>query len=146
MLLWLIVLAACTPSTHSPDGVARAFVDRLFVEADLRAALLLTEGPARAKVEAELRLLGDQPASDGHERPRVFYRQLDRQAAADAVTFYFRLTVVVVDDQPIEPEVIVRVRPSDNEWRVSNYELLPAKSGTPPAASMLDELKRRHDA
>jgi len=124
-------LAACTPPTSAPRTTAQAFVDRFFVEADQRAALPLTEGVARAKLEEGLRLLGDQPAGTADERPRVYYRQISEQTQDDGMTFYFRLTVVVVGDQPIEPELIVRVRPSGDQWRVSNFEVLPPRTIAP---------------
>jgi hypothetical protein len=124
-------LAACSQSTSSPQATAQAFVDRFFVEADERAALPLTEGVARAKLEEGLRLLGDQPASTTDERPRVYYRQLSAQTQDDGMAFHFRLTVVVLGDQPVEPELIVRVRPSGDQWRVSNFEVLPPRALAP---------------
>jgi hypothetical protein len=124
-LILSIGLLACTQPTGSPQTTAQAFLERFFVEANQRAALPLTEGVARAKLEEEIRLLGDQAASTTDERPRVYYRQLSQQTQDDGMAFHFRLTVVVVGDPPIEPELIVRVRPSGDQWRVSNYEVLP---------------------
>lgn len=131
---WLLLggsLAACSQPTSSPQATAQAFVDRFFVESNERAALPLTDGVARAKLEEGLRLLGEQPASTTDERPRVYYRQLSQQTQDDGMAFHFRLTVVVVGDQPIEPELIVRVRPSGDQWRVSNFEVVPPPAGPP---------------
>lgn len=119
------VVAACSQPTSSPRRTAQTFVERFFVEANERAALPLTEGVARAKLEEGLRLLGDQPLSTTAERPRIYYRQLSEQTQADGMAFHFRLTVVVIGDQPLEPELIVRVRPSGDQWRVSNFEVVP---------------------
>ena len=124
-------LAACSQPTSSPQATAQAFVDRFFVEADERAALPLTEGVARAKLQEGLRLLGDQPASTTDERPRVYYRQVSERTQDDGMAFHFRLTVVVMGDPPIEPELIVRVRPSGDQWRVSNFEVLPPRAVAP---------------
>jgi len=133
---WMLLgssLAACAPPTSSPQATAQAFVDRFFVESNERAALPLTEGVARAKLEEGLRLLADQPASTTDERPRVYYRQLSQQSQDDGMAFHFRLTVVVVGDQPLEPELIVRVRPKGDEWRVSNFEVVPPPAVAPQA-------------
>jgi len=130
-LLLYVGFVGCAQPTSSPQSTAQAFVDRFFVESNQRAALPLTEGVARAKLEEELRLLGDQPSSTTDERPRVYYRQVSEQAQDDGMAFYFRLTVVVIGDQPIEPELIVRVRPSGDQWRVSNYEVLPPRAVAP---------------
>jgi hypothetical protein len=133
-MCWLLLgssVAACSQPTTSPQATARAFVDRFFVEANQGAALPLTEGVARAKLEEELRLRGDQPASAPDERPRVYYQQVSERTQADGMAFYFRLTVVAIGDQPIEPEVIVRLRPSGNQWRVSNFEVLPPRAVMP---------------
>jgi hypothetical protein len=130
-VLLCVALLACSQPERSPHATAKAFVDRFFVESNQRAALPLTEGVARAKLEEELRLLGDQPASTSAERPRVYYRQISEQTQDDGMAFYFRLTVVVIGEQPIEPELIVRVRPNGDQWRVSNYEVLPPQAGAP---------------
>jgi hypothetical protein len=132
-LLLCVGLAACTQPTRSPQAAARAFVDRFFVEFNQPAALPLTEGVARAKVQEELRLLEDQPPSTTDERPRVYYRQISEQTQDDGMAFHFRLTVVVIGEQPVEPELIVRVRSSGDQWRVSNYEVLPAGTAAPKA-------------
>ena len=121
---------ACAQPTSSPQATAQAFVDRFFVESNQRAALPLTEGVARAKLEEELRLLDGQ-AANSDERPRVYYRQVSEQRQDDGMAFYFRLTVVVIGDQPIEPELIVRVRQRGDQWRVSNYEVLPLRTVAP---------------
>lgn len=134
---WLVACAVlctgCTQPTDSGESVARAFVDRLFVEANQSAALPLTEGLARAKVAEEIRLVGDRPSTQPSERSRVYYRELSREVQDDGLTFYFRLTVMVIGDQPIEPELIVRVRRRGNEWRVSNYEVMPPQTPSPRA-------------
>ena len=129
--LWL--LSACSP-TRSPDVVARTFVDHLFVEGDQQATVPLTEGLARVKVEEELRLLAQQPPSRDDERPRIFYRELRREIEDDSMTFYYRLTVLVIGDQPHEPELIVHVRPTNDAWHVSNYNVLPPRDE--PAAAV----------
>ena len=125
------VAPGCSRPTASAQTAARAFVDRFFVELDQHAALLLTEGVARAKVEREIALLNDEPPSRNDERPRVYYRQLSAARQDDGMAFYFRLTVVVIGDAPVEPEVMVRVRETNGEWRVSNYEVLPPRDATP---------------
>jgi len=129
----LLMLVACTDPTNSGQAVARAFVDRLFVEADQHAALPLTEGVARAKVEEELRLVAETRPGDAAERSRVYYRPIDQRTDGDHVTFYFRLTVMVIGDQPVEPELIVHVRRRGGKWHVSNYEVLPPRSPSPDA-------------
>ena len=123
------LLAACSRSTDSPRATAQAFVDRFFVEANHQAALPLTDGLARAKVQDELRLLDGTAASTGDERPRVYYRELSEHSQDDGMTLYFRLTVVIAGEQPMEPEVMIRVHSSDGQWRVSNFELYPHGRG-----------------
>jgi len=133
IVIGLSGMTACARPTDSAQAAARTFVDRFFVELDQRGALALTEGVAHAKVEEEVRLLGDEPPSTRDERPRVYYRQLAADTQDDGMAFRFRLTVVVVGDAPVEPEVMIRVRQRGGEWRVSNYEVLPPRAA-PPAA------------
>lgn len=123
-LLFSFASGGCSRAAQTPETVARTFLDRYFVELDQKAALPLTEGVAHAKIEAELRILGEDSANDD-ERPRIYYRQLLRKEQPDGVALRFRLTVMVPGDATVEPEVLLRLRSQDGVWRVSNFELLP---------------------
>lgn len=128
----LLLCHGCTPAGDSAEHAARAFLDRYFVELDQKAALGLTEGLARAKIEDEIRRVGDdRPTAE--ERARVYYRQMSQSAQDDGVSFRFRLTVVIPGDATVEPELLVRVRPNEGTWRVSNFEFLPMPEPTPEA-------------
>ncbi len=129
----IVCVAACDRSGGSAESTVRAFLDRYFVELDQRAALALTEGVARAKIEDEIRRLGDERPSAAEERARIYYRQVARSAQEDGVAFRFRLTVVIPGDATVEPELLVRLRSHDGTWRVSNFEVLPLPDPTPEA-------------
>ena len=130
--LWL---CACTRAGSTPEAAARAFLDRYFVELDQKAALGLTEGVARAKIEDEIRRLGDEPLSAAEERARIYYRQVSQSEQDDGVAFRFRLTVMIPGDAAVEPELLVRVRSTQGQWKVSNFELLPIATDVPGEAS-----------
>ncbi len=137
-LVWLSMTllvcgVGCDRGGGSAESTARAFLDRYFVELDQKAALGLTEGVARAKIEDEIRRLGDDRSSAAEERTRIYYRQVARSVQEDGVAFRFRLTVVVPGDATVEPELLVRVRSNEGTWRVSNFEVLPLPESTPEA-------------
>jgi len=131
LVLWFLLAMtaiACSRNNDTPEAAARVFMDRYFVELDQRAALDLTEGVARSKLEGEIRALeGESPSADA-ERPRIYYRQISRSDQADGLALRFRLTVMVRGDATIEPEVLLRLRSLDGGWRVSNFEMLPVAS------------------
>jgi len=124
-------VVACTRPEDSAEAAARAFLDRYFVELNQKAALDLTEGVARAKIDDEIRRLAGHEPSAQEERSRIYYRQVSRDTQDDGVAFRFRLTVVIPGDATVEPDVLVRVRTTDGHWRVSNFELLPLALAVP---------------
>ena len=73
-----MILASCG-SMKSPSGVADKFVDKYYVESDQQAALLLADGLAKVRLEAELKLIGAsrRGVEPGLLAAKVYY---DRQA------------------------------------------------------------------
>lgn len=122
---------SCQRNQDAAGAAARAFLDRYFVELNQRAALDLSEGLAKAKIEEEIRRLGSDLPSGQEERSRIYYREVSRDTQDDGVAFRFRLTVMIPDDNPVEPELLLRVRETAGQWRVSNFELLPLVVFTP---------------
>src|SRR5438132_8646280 len=83
LLALLSVTALSCAGTKDPSGVADRFVDKYYVEADQQAALPLSEGMARMRLENEIRLVGSsrRGIAQGSHAAKVYYdrKRLDGQ-------------------------------------------------------------------
>ena len=123
-VLWVLLLAAaCRPDPASPRGTAERFLDAYYVQIDLRAALPLTSGLARQKVEQSIALTQGQPIDATTRKPTVRYRLLEERPDGEtAIHFVYlgRITVEGADD--FERRWLVTVRRETDGWRVTNYQ------------------------
>ena len=124
LAIGLIGMAACRRGTDSPRGAIEGFLDAHYVHIDLEAAKQFTVGVARAKVEEEQRLVGDQQIDASTRRPRVSYAFVEeREAGDDMVALVYDATVHFDDggDTSLRWLVTARREP-DGSWKVSNYQ------------------------
>lgn len=126
-VVWLLVLlgAGCRPDPSTARGTAELFLDAHYVSIDLPAALALTGGIARHKVEEELRLVAGQAIDESTRKPTVRYRMLEERPEGDAaVNYLYRGTILVEDADRFERRWLVTVRRDADGWRVTNYQEL----------------------
>ncbi|HWP64968.1 MAG TPA: hypothetical protein VNO26_03530 [Candidatus Limnocylindria bacterium] len=121
-----MLLTACRPDPASPRGAAERFLDAHYVAIDLAAALPLTTGLARAKVERERALVGGEAIDETTRKPRVWYRLLEeRPIDDDGVQLLYRGTLEPEGLERFERRWLVTVRRDAPGWIVSNFEELP---------------------
>jgi hypothetical protein len=121
----VLALAACRPDPHTPRGTAERFLDAHYVRIDLPAALDLTVGLARQKVEQEMRLVAGQVIDDTTRKPTVYYRLLEERPDGErAATYLYRGTISVADADDFQRRWLVTVRAGEGGWRVTNFEEL----------------------
>lgn len=123
LVVALAVLAACQ-SKDSPRGAAEGFLDAHYVHIDLEAAKQHCVGVARAKVEEEQRLVGDQQIDASTRRPRVTYSFVEqRDEAEDRLALLYDANIHFEDSDSIALRWLVTVRREpDGGWKVSNYQ------------------------
>jgi len=125
LALVLVVLLApgCHPDVSTPRGTAEHFLDLHYVAIDLPAALEVTRGVARGKVEQELALTRGQQIDDTTRKPSVHYKLLEEHPAGDEAMNYVYLGTITVDGADrFERRWMVTVRREDDAWRVTNYQ------------------------
>jgi hypothetical protein len=79
---------------------------------------------ARAKVEEEQRLVGDQQIDASTRRPRVTYSFVEpREEADDHVSLLYEATIHFDDGDDTSLRWLVSARrEADGTWKVSNYQ------------------------
>jgi len=123
----LVLLALAAAGCHSggaPRAAAEGFLDEHYVHIDLEAAKQYTVGVARAKVEDEQRLVGDQQIDESTRRPRVSYTLGEqRDEDAERVSFVYHATVRFDDGGSTDLRWLITTRREpDGSWKVSNYQ------------------------
>lgn len=118
-----VLVAACHPSTDTPQGVAEAFVDQHYVRMDLKAAQEHCVGVAWQKVEEEKRLIGDQQIDASTRKPRVTYRLKEQVPPhGEATSFVFEGTIQVDGADEFTRQWLVSTRKeAEGGWKVSNF-------------------------
>lgn len=116
------------------DKVGDAFVDRYFVESDQKRALELATGPARARLEEELKLVqqirnevGYGPAA---ARPSgVHYRRTRADVQADTARLQYEIGIKDSSDPPRHANV--GLKKEAGRWKVSFFAIVEreAKAG-----------------
>jgi hypothetical protein len=119
----LLLVAGCRADPSTPRGTAELFLDAHYVRIDLPAALELTSGVARRKIEDEMRLVAGQVIDEATRKPTVHYRLLEEHPDGEqAVHYVFRGRIAVEDADTFERRWMVTVRRDDSGWRVTNYQ------------------------
>jgi hypothetical protein len=125
-LVLVLLVGGCGPDPASPRGASDRFLDAHYVAIDLVAALPLTTGLARAKVERERVLVGGEAVDETTRKPQVWYRLLEeRPLDGDGVQFLYRGTLSPEGIERFDRRWLVTVRREANGWIVSNFEELP---------------------
>jgi len=126
VLVLVLLTGGCRPDPASPRGAAERFLDAHYVAIDLAAALPLTTGLARAKVERERALVGGETIDATTRKPQVWYRLLEeRPLDGDGVQLLYRGTLSPEGAERFERRWLVTVRREANGWTVANFEELP---------------------
>jgi hypothetical protein len=130
LALTLLVAAGCAPADPR-QALAGEFIDRLFVTIDQAAARELATGLAVEKLDEEIRLRGDQAIDEGTRQPRVSYRFLEwgNPGRADVASLVYELRVAPDGIEAFSHRLILTLRRTGDDWRVSNYTLDEAAAG-----------------
>jgi len=119
----LLLAVGCRADPATPRGTAELFLDAHYVRIDLPAALELTSGVARHKIEDEIRLIAGQLIDEATRKPTVHYRLLEEHPDGEqAVNYIYRGRIAVEDADTFERRWMVTVRFGDGGWRVTNYQ------------------------
>ena len=125
LALAALVHAGCEAQDPA-EAAARRFVDRYYVELDLKAARPYATGLALAKLTREEELLAgiDAPASAG--KPSVHYRLVEQspQAMPSRRRYLFELTISFSDAQVVRMALVTLQDDGANDWKVANFEEL----------------------
>lgn len=122
--LALSAAAACT-DLESAEGVAAAFMDRYYVEADHARALLLAAGDAARRIEEEKSLAAQgraQGAIPQGLQSNVYYQRLrvePREAGRTDVTFRLRIQPQA-GGEPFFKDAKLVMR-KDGAWKVHAF-------------------------
>jgi hypothetical protein len=124
LVVALVAATACREGLDTPQGVAERFLDDHYVRIDLPAARSHTVGAARAKVEEEQHLVGDQVIDASTRRPHVSYDLKEqREEGSDRVTFLFEGRIRVEDADTFTRRWLISTRKEpDGSWKVSNFQ------------------------
>jgi hypothetical protein len=120
----LVGVAAGCRGGGAPRATAEGFLDEHYVHINLEAAKQYCVGVARAKVEDEQRLVGDQQIDESTRRPRVTYKFGEaREEDADRVSLVYHGTVHFDDGGSTDLRWLITTRREpDGSWKVSNYQ------------------------
>jgi hypothetical protein len=120
----LLAGTSCAPADPR-RVVAEEFIDRLFVVIDQVSARELAVGLARAKIDEEIRLKGDQAIDEATRQPRVHYDfvQLAGAEGDDTTSLVYQLSIAPDGTESFTRRLILTVRHSAEGWRVANYTL-----------------------
>jgi hypothetical protein len=117
------ILLACGSLTN-PGGVADRFVDKYYVESDQQAALPLTDGVARLRLQSELLLVGAsrRGIAPGSHAAKVFYNRKALAAEASSATADYALTIKPQGGSDLLRDAHVELqRQPDGTWRVVRF-------------------------
>jgi hypothetical protein len=119
----MMLVVACHPDPSTPRGTAEGFLDAHYVHIDLPAALPLTSGVARHKVESEIELVKGITIDDATRKPTVHYSLLEEHPdGSEAVSYVYRGSIAVEGAESFERRWLVTVRREPEGWRVTNYQ------------------------
>ncbi len=112
---------------NSPEGVAKEFLFRYFIELNQRGALELSEGLAVKKLEKEIELLQSvrmEPNLDlASHKPFLDYNLVNSQQRGESyVTFYYDITIENKSGTEYKRELVLTTSLSNGRWKVSNFD------------------------
>lgn len=116
----------CASDSTTARGAVERFLDAHYVRIDVRGALPLTHGVARAKVEQEIALTQGLAIDDSTRPPSIHYQLIDETPGdAGGVRFLYEATIAPPGADTFTRRWLVLARQVDGVWMVSNYEELP---------------------
>ncbi|HUB06394.1 MAG TPA: hypothetical protein VMB50_05315 [Myxococcales bacterium] len=124
-LVWLCLALAGCFSDRSPSDVERRFLDKYYLEVDQAAALALSVGPARNRIQDEIADLAEarrEGLESAPAHPRMSYRKLsDRPPPAPGQReVEYRLSI---DSSGVRFDKLVDLvlEQDAGRWRVRNF-------------------------
>ena len=113
-----VLLASCT-SSPPDEQIARRFVDAHYVRIDRPAALAVTAGLARSRIEKEVEDTAGQPISRDTRQPEFRYTLVESRTGDDGrTTFLFDAEILVPGSAAIHRELWITTSREDEGVRV----------------------------
>ena len=116
-----LLLGACGRDLQTAQGVVEEFLDQHYVNINLQEAKKHTSGPARAKVDEEIRLTAGQPIDASTRKPRVHYRLLKKEIGENRARFLYEGTIRAEDAPEFKRRWLLTARKEEGRWWVSNF-------------------------
>lgn len=122
----LVAAVGCGTDPRTARGAVERFLDTHYVRIDIRGALPLTHGVARAKVEEEIALTTGVPMDESTRPPSIHYRLIEETPGDDGgVRFLYQATIAPPGADAFQRRWLVLAREVEGAWMVTNYEELP---------------------
>jgi hypothetical protein len=101
------------------EKAADRFVETYYVQIDPKAALALTSGDARTKLEKELQRLAEVGPVDAADRPQIRAALRDRRVEEGGATFAYEIQSI--SDGVSELTVDVQVAERGGKWLITDF-------------------------
>lgn len=113
-------VAACSPSATGPDAIANTYMDAYYARYDIAAALKLSDGPLKEKLETQLSEANEAGAIN--KKPEVHIKLKEKKEESEEVREY-EFLVSVSSPEKITSRVFLKLRKNDKEkWHVAVVE------------------------
>ena len=121
LVLWALIINACTHDLGTAEGVVQEFLDQYYVKIDIPKAKQYTIGLALEKLNEESRLTAGQNIDASTQKPKISYQLLEKRETANRASFLYQGTIRSDDGTSFTRKWLVAARKEGNQWRVSNF-------------------------
>jgi hypothetical protein len=124
----MVLIGTCAMGCRAPADpaltAAEGFLDAYYVRINLASAREYCVGLARAKLEEQIRLVGDQRIDESTRKPRIQYELKERRKeGTDRFSFVFDGRIHVDGADDFSRRWIVNTKHEGGaEWKVSNFQ------------------------
>lgn len=113
---YFLMLWGCQQSQNPSLKTAKDFLDHYYIMANQTAALPLTVGQAKEKLQKELELVQNVNQQSNAHRSRHVDFKLTKEGEKDGNTFFvFELTIKIPDLDTMKKSVFILVDPKQNK-------------------------------
>jgi len=116
--LMALAAVACTRASPAEQAAVR-FVDTYYVRIDPKAAVELSTGAAREKLEKELQRLADVGPIDSSDRPQIRAALRDRSVEDNGAVFAYEIQSI--SDGVSQLTVNVYLAEREGRWLVTDF-------------------------
>jgi len=121
LLMWSLIISACTHDLETAQGVVEEFVDQHYVKIDVPNAKKYATGLALEKLNEETRLTAGQSIDASTHKPKISYQLIEKREAPNRASFLYQGTIQSDDGTSFTRKWLIAARKDGNQWRVSNF-------------------------